>query len=253
MLIRQPQWRWWLAAPALVLALMFWCQLHGLALGESAVSLGISFPWAVKICVGWIAAGALLLRFGAPLLALPLARRRAWAARSAGLVVILFITLGSEHLLLPSEKLLWHWLYERVPVHMTFGILMLGAWLLSQSRREPEVQRAPMPAPAQVSVPTPTMIDVLTGTGRTQVRLDEVECLEADRNYLNVHTGQRSYLLRQTLASFEKSLASADFQRIHRSTIVNRAKIRERRRGGVLVLSSGRTVRISRAFADRVH
>lgn len=256
MLIRQPQWRWWMAAPVLVVALMFWCQMHGLALGRNAVSLGNSFPWAVKVCAGWIIAGALLLRFGTPVLGPWHSRRRDWAARTLALAVVIVITLGSEYLLLPSDMLPAHWLYERLPVHATFGALMLVAWMLSQPRRASDGQRIAEPGPCRAPAPeqpVPTMLDVLTGTGRTQVRLDEVECLEADRNYINVHTGQRSYLLRQTLASFEKSLAPANFQRIHRSVIVNRAKIRERRRGGVLVLSSGRTVRISRAFANRIH
>jgi DNA-binding LytR/AlgR family response regulator len=96
-------------------------------------------------------------------------------------------------------------------------------------------------------------VEVMTGTGRTQVALEDIECLEADRNYINVHTAQRSYLLRQTLASLEQSLNSEVFLRVHRSVIVNRRKIRERRNGGVLVLDSGRTVRVSRAFAGRLN
>lgn len=242
------QWRWWLSAPALVLVLMVWCQLHGLALGEHAVGLGISFPWAVRISAGWIMAGALLLRFGPAARDTPFAQRRPWTTRTLLVAATLGVTLASEYWLLPSDKLATHWLYERVPVHATFGLLMLGAWLLAQPRQAPQAVPSPPAAP-----PGPAMLDVLTGTGRTQVRLDEVECLEADRNYINVHTGQRSYLLRQTLASFEKSLGASDFQRIHRSIIVNRSKIRERRRGGVLVLNSGRMVRVSRAFADRLH
>ena len=89
----------------------------------------------------------------------------------------------------------------------------------------------------------------MTGTGRTRIRLQDIECLEADRNYVNVHTPQRSYLLRQTLSSLENSLQPGNFLRVHRSIIVNRAMIRERRRGGVLVLCSGRTVRVSRSFS----
>jgi DNA-binding LytR/AlgR family response regulator len=92
----------------------------------------------------------------------------------------------------------------------------------------------------------------MTGTGRTRVRIEDIESLEADRNYVSVHTPQRSYLVRQTLGSLEASLRSETFLRIHRSTIVNRNRIRERRPGGVLVLQSGRTVRVSRAFSDRV-
>ena len=97
------------------------------------------------------------------------------------------------------------------------------------------------------------MLDVMTGIGRTRVRVAEIECLEADRNYVSVHTPQRSYLVRQTLGSLEAALRSGTFLRIHRSSIVNRAMIRERRPGGVLVLHSGRTVRVSRAFSNRLN
>jgi DNA-binding LytR/AlgR family response regulator len=89
-------------------------------------------------------------------------------------------------------------------------------------------------------------------TPKPRMRSEDIECLEADRNYVSVHTPQRTYLLRRTLASLEQSLQPGTFLRVHRSIIVNRAMIRERRAGGLLVLSSGRTVRVSRGFARDV-
>lgn len=92
----------------------------------------------------------------------------------------------------------------------------------------------------------------MTGTGKTSICIDEIERIEADGNYLNVrHTNGRCYLLRQTLTCAERSLPPAQFVRIHRSTIVNRDMIRERRSGGVLVLRSGQTVRVGRAYRDQ--
>ena len=236
----------WMAAPALVLALIFWCYLHGIALGVEPVGLDISAPWALKSAIGWILAGALLARFGKRLLASPFAVRRPWTTRSligAGMVCV---TLTCETWLLADDSGVKHWVYDHLPVHATAAALLLGSYLLMRTQPPARCEPAAMPD-------APTMLDVLTGTGRTQVPLDEVECLEADRNYINVHTEQRSYLVRQTLSSFEQSLRSQDFLRIHRSIIVNRAKIRERRRGGILVLRSGRTVRVSRAFSDRLN
>ena len=62
----------------------------------------------------------------------------------------------------------------------------------------------------------------------------------------------RTYLLRQTMAAAERSLDESRFMRVHRSTIVNRRLIKERRCGGVLVLQSGRTVTVSRAYRDQL-
>jgi DNA-binding LytR/AlgR family response regulator len=160
--------------------------------------------------------------------------------------LVLSITLSSESLLVRGDEPLAVWLYEHLPLHAMFASLLVGGFLLLQS----QVQRAD--AQAQRHSGT-DMVEVMTGTGRTQVRLTDIECLEAERNYINVHTPQRSYLLRQTLSSLEKSLCPREFLRVHRSVIVNRARIRERRQGGVLVLNSGRTVRVSRGFARRLN
>lgn len=230
-------WRWWMLAPVLVFVLMFWCQLHGLITGRSLVSFGVSAHWALKASLGWIIAAALLARFGAALMATRLARRHPWAAGASMSACVAVITLATELWLHSPATDTGLWLYGRLPPHFFFSALLVGGFLWLRSRR-----------PARAESSAATMVEVMTGTGRTQIRLQDIECLEAERNYINVHTPQRSYLLRQTLSSLEKSLQARDFLRIHRSTIVNRAMIRERRQGGVLVLSSGRTVRVSRGF-----
>ncbi len=249
---------WWLAAPALVLALMFWCQLHGRALGEDFVGFDVSAPWAAKSALGWVLAGGLLAYAGERVLGSAFGLRHRVLARVALALAIPLMTMGNEILLLAGANPLGLWLYDRLPLHLTFGALLFAGYLGIRARQKAKdaasagaaITRAePGGAPASEE----PIVEVMTGTGRTYVALADIECLEADRNYINVHTPQRSYLLRQTLASLEKSLRPEHFLRIHRSTIVNRAKIRERRRGGVLVLHSGRTVRVSRAFADRVN
>lgn len=225
---------WVAAAAAVVLVRTIWCQLHGAATGDGAVGFAESVSWGLKASAGWILAAVLLVRFGGHLPAVALPRWRQWAQRALLVAGVLAITLGSETRLLAAEVALAHWLYDRLPAHLTFATLLVVGYLLWRPHRAPET------------------LEVLTGTGRTRVRIEDIECLEADRNYVNVHTPQRSYLLRDTLASLEKSLRPDAFLRVHRSTIVNRAMIRERRSGGVLVLGSGRIVRVSRAFAERV-
>jgi hypothetical protein len=241
---RLADWRWLLASPALALILMFWCRLHGQALGTGPVGFEVSAPWALKSTLGWTIAGLLLALYGPRALGTGFARRHPWPARALLVPGVLLITLANELWLLAEETPAGLWLYDRLPLHLPFALLLVSGYLLLQARR-PREPAAPAPMPGTV--------EVMTGTGRTRVALDEIECLEADRNYVNVHTPQRSYLLRQTLGSLEKSLCPRAFLRVHRSIIVNRALIRERRRGGVLVLRSGRTVKVSRAFADRLN
>ncbi len=49
--------------------------------------------------------------------------------------------------------------------------------------------------------------------------------IEADDNYVHVHTAERAFLLRRTLQDLLQQLGEERFARIHRSTAVNVAEI----------------------------
>lgn len=53
------------------------------------------------------------------------------------------------------------------------------------------------------------------------LRHSEVEWIEAAANYVRVNAGQNVYPVRESIGSFEKTLASHTFLRVHRSIIVN--------------------------------
>ncbi|HYO63882.1 MAG TPA: LytTR family DNA-binding domain-containing protein [Pyrinomonadaceae bacterium] len=57
--------------------------------------------------------------------------------------------------------------------------------------------------------------------------VEEIDWIEAEGNYVNVHTPKKSYLLRETISSLETQLDPRKFVRIHRSTIVQIARIQE--------------------------
>jgi two-component system LytT family response regulator len=88
------------------------------------------------------------------------------------------------------------------------------------------------------------------------VRPDDVDWLEADGNHVRVHIGKDSHLIRDTLARVEERLPRRAFMRIHRSTIVNVARIREIQpwfQGDyVLLLSDGTRLTSGRSYRDRV-
>jgi two-component system LytT family response regulator len=62
---------------------------------------------------------------------------------------------------------------------------------------------------------------VPTGPRSVFIRTEEIDWIEAERNYIRLHVGGRSYLLRESLSHIEAALDPAKFCRIHRSTIVN--------------------------------
>lgn len=68
----------------------------------------------------------------------------------------------------------------------------------------------------------------IPGNGRISlVQTNDIDWIEADGNYVRIHTGNRQHELRETLSELEKKLDPAVFLRIHRSTIVNVRRIQE--------------------------
>jgi len=93
-------------------------------------------------------------------------------------------------------------------------------------------------------------------TGRTiLLPTDEVDWIETHGNYLKVHTGRESHLIRGTMQSLETKLDPEKFVRVHRSVIVNVEKIKEiypRSNGDQdLVLHNGRQLMLSRNYRDK--
>jgi two-component system LytT family response regulator len=62
---------------------------------------------------------------------------------------------------------------------------------------------------------------VPTGQRSVFIRTEQIDWIEAERNYIRLHVGGRSYLLRENLSRIESALDPAVFCRIHRSTLVN--------------------------------
>lgn len=59
------------------------------------------------------------------------------------------------------------------------------------------------------------------------IRLDDVDWIEAADNYVCLHCGAATHVLRETMNAVEARLAPARFVRIHRSAIVNIDRIQE--------------------------
>jgi two-component system LytT family response regulator len=88
--------------------------------------------------------------------------------------------------------------------------------------------------------------------GRTYfVMVDAIHWIEGADYYVKLHIEGRTHLLRETMRSLEERLSPRRFARVHRSAIVNLARIREIRIAGkgdhVIVLGDSTRLRLSRA------
>lgn len=59
------------------------------------------------------------------------------------------------------------------------------------------------------------------GSGRLRLALAQVEWFAADGDYVQAHTAERGYLMRDSLGRLESALSRSRFVRVHRSTLVN--------------------------------
>ena len=90
------------------------------------------------------------------------------------------------------------------------------------------------------------------------LRLDaaDVHRIDAERDYVRLHVGDKSYLLLQTIAGLEEKLDPEQFIRIHRSIILRRDHIRGLMHEGLGVwcaeLANGETLRIGRTYLRKV-
>ncbi len=84
----------------------------------------------------------------------------------------------------------------------------------------------------------------------------EIDWIEAAGNYVNLHVGKESYLLRGRMSELEKQFDPEQFFRIHRSTIVNLDRVKELRplfKGeGIVVLKDGQQLSASRICSQRL-
>lgn len=89
-----------------------------------------------------------------------------------------------------------------------------------------------------------------------RIEVAEVSRIDAERDYVRLHVGGRSYLLLQTIAGLEARLDPSRFIRIHRSTILRRDTIRGLRHDGLGVwsieLDDGEALRIGRTYLPKV-
>jgi hypothetical protein len=231
---------WFPGSVMLFAALAAYCEVCTVLAGLPRPGIAVSGSWALQIAIGWAIVGGVLGRYGACVTGAPWVRARPAASMAIAVLGIAAFTLGVEwgiKFLRGDRPELLTLLEVRGPMTLVGSGLLLGIFAIRRRL---------------AADPTPASLEVMTGTGYVTIATAEIECLEADGNYLNVaHVSGRTYLLRSTLQAAEERLGER-FVRIHRSMIVNRTRIRERRRGWQLVLESGRVVRIGRAFRSRL-
>jgi len=124
---------------------------------------------------------------------------------------------------------------------------------LRRVRRRLALPAAPSSAAATPADPL-QLFEVRVGRAKRLVRIEAVDWLQADGDYVQLHTADGAHLLRDTLGSLQTRLDPQQFVRVHRSAIVRLSAISEMRalsnRDALLRLHSGAVVRASRSHVE---
>ena len=98
----------------------------------------------------------------------------------------------------------------------------------------------------QENAALPDRIFVHHGEKKVKILLDAILYIQAERNYCRIVTQEKEYLLSMPMKSLEMELPSGQFQRIHRSHIVNLKHVDEVDENAVVI--GGKTLLLSKSY-----
>jgi len=88
------------------------------------------------------------------------------------------------------------------------------------------------------------------------LQIEDVDWIETSANYVELHLGKQSFLLRETLSALETRLDPRHFARVHRTTIVNIDRIQELQPWShsdfIVLLKDGTKLRMSRRYRENL-
>lgn len=130
---------------------------------------------------------------------------------------------------------------------------------VAQDRLERAIERAASRRGAtETPVTAPRWLDEFWVPHRSElirIAAGDIDRIDAERDYVRLHVGERSYLMLHTIQGLEDRLDPERFIRLHRSTIVRRDRIAGLRHDGLGVwsaeLADGTMLRIGRTYLAR--
>jgi len=185
--------------------------------------------------------------------------------------LFIFVTAYSDHALRAFEARAIDYLVKPVDEQRLADALERARERLSEKRQVAEAERlrevlaevAPEAMPdmaAETETPAASryekLINIKDRGQIFRIDVDTIERIDAAGDYMCIYTADTSLILRETMKDLEKRLDPRNFQRIHRSTIVNLSQVRQVKphTNGecFLVLESGSQVKVSRSYRDVV-
>jgi DNA-binding LytR/AlgR family response regulator len=175
--------------------------------------------------------------------------------------IVIFVTAFDRFALDAFDRAAFDYLLKPVePARLTASLARAREALAERAAAErvgelEEILRNLRSAPAASATPGSAEGDfdreiwIQERGGRTSVPVAAIEWVAAERDYVRIHTAQRSFLIRQSIGALAERLDPAVFVRIHRSSLVRRdriVRIRHAAGRGCVILATGAEIAVSR-------
>lgn len=260
-------WRVWAislsawSVPAALLATQQWAELSGTpkemswarAFAYQGLSWMLLVP-ATPALLAWIRSSP--LSRGAP--------RRLWSHLGTSVafgVLFLWVAAPVRHLFHPSP-IRWTFFgeafYKSAPQFILMGslaywLVVLVASLLESRTRVHAMELARADGARAASEPR---VELRSVAGKVSLPIREIGWIESSSVGAKVFAGSETYLVRHTLAELLGRLGDHGIVRVHRSRLLNAARVREviggKGRDAVARLDTGEQVRVSRRMRENL-
>lgn len=120
----------------------------------------------------------------------------------------------------------------------------------------PDITRAQLDSLLDGDVGVGGKLTIRDGQNVLRIELDAIRWIDAAGDYMCLHTDDETHVLRSTMQELERRLDPRRFVRVHRSSIVNLARVKALRPHNngecFLALDSGHELKLSRSYRDKV-
>ncbi|MGV6806731.1 MAG: LytR/AlgR family response regulator transcription factor [bacterium] len=114
---------------------------------------------------------------------------------------------------------------------------------------------APGATPHNEPIPAKKLA-ITDGSETFLVCIDDIDWVDAAGDYMCVHVGSKTHVMRATMKELEEKLAASSLERVHRSTLANLDRvdsISSLPKGECLLhMQNGATLKVSRSYSNRV-
>ena len=175
-------------------------------------------------------------------------------------VLAIALDFSIKYLIGMEPKLPWEIVYQArfiilgsTPRAFLSYWIIIGAiiaWKYFALRKQ---KPTPIPEPSSNGI---KRILVPHNASKKMIAVEDIYWIEANRNYVHIHTSDQYYKLRQSLTSLRDELDEQQFLQIHRSKIINKAAIESLshwRRGEYLIrLKNNKLLSSSRTYLQNI-